>query len=151
MRPLKSVLSDAANWLARPLGVAVVPARKWDALRADPEETFRFGGHDYPFFLHHYNCGRHPEFASERTVELPLADRWLSRAPAERVLEVGAVTPYYWPGRVARVVDPADAHSQVTDHSSVDYERLVDDASLIVDLRNATGVKGTASDKVFKL
>jgi UDP-N-acetyl-D-glucosamine dehydrogenase len=39
----------------------------------------------------------------------------------------------------------------VTDHSDIDYDQLVDDASLVVDLRNATGVKGTASEKVFKL
>jgi UDP-N-acetyl-D-glucosamine dehydrogenase len=38
-----------------------------------------------------------------------------------------------------------------TDHHSIDYDRLVDDASLIVDLRNATGAKGNASEKVFKL
>src|SRR5256885_582118 len=38
-----------------------------------------------------------------------------------------------------------------TDHGSIDYEQLVDDASLIVDLRNATGKKGTASPTVFKL
>jgi UDP-N-acetyl-D-glucosamine dehydrogenase len=38
-----------------------------------------------------------------------------------------------------------------TDHDSIDYEQLVDEASLVVDLRNATGAKGTASDKVFKL
>jgi UDP-N-acetyl-D-glucosamine dehydrogenase len=38
-----------------------------------------------------------------------------------------------------------------TDHHSIDYEQLVDDASLIVDMRNATGKKGTASPKVFKL
>jgi UDP-N-acetyl-D-glucosamine dehydrogenase len=38
-----------------------------------------------------------------------------------------------------------------TDHHSIDYGQLVDDASLIVDLRNATGAKGTASEKVFKL
>jgi UDP-N-acetyl-D-glucosamine dehydrogenase len=38
-----------------------------------------------------------------------------------------------------------------TDHHSIDYEQLVDDAILVVDLRNATGEKGTASDKVFKL
>jgi UDP-N-acetyl-D-glucosamine dehydrogenase len=38
-----------------------------------------------------------------------------------------------------------------TDHHSIDYAQLVDEASLIVDLRNATGAKGTASDKVFKL
>jgi UDP-N-acetyl-D-glucosamine dehydrogenase len=39
----------------------------------------------------------------------------------------------------------------VTDHSAIDYERLVDDASLVVDLRNATGAKGTAAEHVFKL
>ncbi|HSP72087.1 MAG TPA: nucleotide sugar dehydrogenase [Gaiellaceae bacterium] len=39
----------------------------------------------------------------------------------------------------------------VTDHRTIDYEQLVDEAKLVVDLRNATGAKGTASDKVFKL
>jgi UDP-N-acetyl-D-glucosamine dehydrogenase len=38
-----------------------------------------------------------------------------------------------------------------TDHSAIDYAHLVDDALLVVDLRNATGAKGTASEKVFKL
>ncbi len=38
-----------------------------------------------------------------------------------------------------------------TDHRAIDYAQLVDDASLVVDLRNATGAKGTASNKVFKL
>jgi UDP-N-acetyl-D-glucosamine dehydrogenase len=38
-----------------------------------------------------------------------------------------------------------------TDHHSIDYDLLVDDAELIVDLRNATGAKGTASPHVFKL
>jgi UDP-N-acetyl-D-glucosamine dehydrogenase len=53
----------------------------------------------------------------------------------------------------AVALDPGayDAVVIVTDHSSIDYEKLVDDASLVVDLRNATGAKGTASDKVFKL
>src|SRR2546426_2575310 len=39
----------------------------------------------------------------------------------------------------------------VTDHSSLDYEALVDEASLVVDLRNATGAKGSAAEHVFKL
>jgi UDP-N-acetyl-D-glucosamine dehydrogenase len=39
----------------------------------------------------------------------------------------------------------------VTDHSSLDYDRLVDEAQLVVDLRNATGAKGTAAPHVFKL
>jgi UDP-N-acetyl-D-glucosamine dehydrogenase len=39
----------------------------------------------------------------------------------------------------------------VTDHSALDYEQLVDDARLVVDLRNATGAKGTAAEHVYKL
>ena len=39
----------------------------------------------------------------------------------------------------------------VTDHSSVDYDRLVEDAQLVVDLRNATGSNGKSSDKVWRL
>jgi UDP-N-acetyl-D-glucosamine dehydrogenase len=38
-----------------------------------------------------------------------------------------------------------------TDHHSIDYSLLVDRAQLVVDLRNATGKKGTESPNVFKL
>jgi UDP-N-acetyl-D-glucosamine dehydrogenase len=44
-----------------------------------------------------------------------------------------------------------DCVAIVTAHTAIDYDKLVDDAPLVVDLRNATGAKGTASDKVFKL
>jgi UDP-N-acetyl-D-glucosamine dehydrogenase len=39
----------------------------------------------------------------------------------------------------------------VTNHSGIDYDRLVEDANLVVDLRNATGKNGKHSDKVWKL
>jgi UDP-N-acetyl-D-glucosamine dehydrogenase len=39
----------------------------------------------------------------------------------------------------------------VTNHSGIDYEQLVEDANLVVDLRNATGTDGKHSDKVWKL
>jgi UDP-N-acetyl-D-glucosamine dehydrogenase len=39
----------------------------------------------------------------------------------------------------------------VTDHSALDYDALVDEAQLVVDLRNATGAKGTAAAHVYKL
>jgi UDP-N-acetyl-D-glucosamine dehydrogenase len=39
----------------------------------------------------------------------------------------------------------------VTAHSSIDYPQLVDDARLVVDLRNATGELGAKSEKVWKL
>jgi UDP-N-acetyl-D-glucosamine dehydrogenase len=39
----------------------------------------------------------------------------------------------------------------VTDHAEIDYDRLIDEAVLVVDLRNATGANGRRSDKVWKL
>ncbi len=39
----------------------------------------------------------------------------------------------------------------VTDHADIDYAKLVEDAQLVVDLRNATGRNGTADGKVWKL
>jgi UDP-N-acetyl-D-glucosamine dehydrogenase len=60
----------------------------------------------------------------------------------EQGVELSAVS--YEPGKYDCVVI-------VTDHSSLDYEALVDDALLVVDLRNATGAKGSAAEHVFKL
>jgi hypothetical protein len=39
----------------------------------------------------------------------------------------------------------------VTAHSSIDYDGLVEDAKLVVDLRNATGRNGRVDGKVWKL
>jgi UDP-N-acetyl-D-glucosamine dehydrogenase len=39
----------------------------------------------------------------------------------------------------------------VTNHAGIDYDALVDEAVLVVDLRNATGANGSHSDKVWKL
>lgn len=62
-----------------------------------------------PYFYHPHNCGvQTSPRRTERTVELPIADSWLSAVDPANVVELGAVTPYYWPGRVSRVVDPAD-------------------------------------------
>lgn len=81
--------------------------------------SFVFRGEAVPFFCHRHNCGWPPRRATERTVELALADRWLSLPRSSALCEVGAVTPYYWPGRVARVVDPADPHPGVTEKKSL--------------------------------
>jgi UDP-N-acetyl-D-glucosamine dehydrogenase len=50
-------------------------------------------------------------------------------------------------------LDPGDYDcvTIVTDHSTVDYDELVERSALVVDLRNATGTKGRASEKVWKL
>jgi UDP-N-acetyl-D-glucosamine dehydrogenase len=60
------------------------------------------------------------------------------------VAEHGLSSVAYEPGAYDCVVI-------VTDHSALDYEQLVDDAKLVVDLRNATGAKGTAAEHVYKL
>ena len=44
-----------------------------------------------------------------------------------------------------------DCLAIVTDHKGIDYEALVDGDTVIVDFRNATGAKGRASDRVWKL
>jgi len=38
-----------------------------------------------------------------------------------------------------------------TAHADVDYAAVVRDANLVVDLRNATGLTGARSEKVWKL
>jgi UDP-N-acetyl-D-glucosamine dehydrogenase len=44
-----------------------------------------------------------------------------------------------------------DAVVITTAHTGIDYAELVEDASVVVDLRNATGRAGITSDKVWKL
>ena len=39
----------------------------------------------------------------------------------------------------------------VTAHSGIDYDKVVDEAKIVVDLRNATGRNGSANEKVWKL
>jgi UDP-N-acetyl-D-glucosamine dehydrogenase len=84
-------------------------------------------------------------------------------SPAEKLLKLlrnaGADVSYHDPyvaefdGLRSVPLDPKayDCVAIVTAHSSIDYNELVDAAPLVVDLRNATGAEGTASDKVFKL
>jgi UDP-N-acetyl-D-glucosamine dehydrogenase len=91
----------------------------------------------------------------------------LRESPAVKLIELlaagGAEVAYHDPHvpvfeglglRLESVpLDPA-AHDVVviaTAHSSIDYERLVAEARLVVDFRNATGPVGSESDKVWKL
>lgn len=85
----------------------------------DTPGTFRYRpeGPEMPYFYHAHNCGlRTARRRTERTVELSVADHWLnavaqaSDAPA---VEIGAVSPYYWPDRLKTVVDPADKRATV--------------------------------------
>lgn len=81
--------------------------------------SFLFANHELNYFYHRGNCGFPPEPRTERTVELPIADLWLSLAGAE-VWEIGAVSCNYWrPIRVEKIIDPFDKHPCVTDRVSM--------------------------------
>ncbi|MGH3103126.1 MAG: nucleotide sugar dehydrogenase [Gaiellaceae bacterium] len=75
--------------------------------------------------------------------------------------QAGSVVSYHDPhvrelpayGLESAALDPAayDCVVIVTAHSGIDYDDVVEQASLVVDLRNATGRNGSANGKVWKL
>jgi UDP-N-acetyl-D-glucosamine dehydrogenase len=86
-------------------------------------------------------------------------------SPAIKLIELlrnaGADVAYHDPhvaelpevGLSSVALDPAehDCVAIVTAHSDIDYERVVQGAPLVVDLRNATGRNGRVDGKVWKL
>jgi UDP-N-acetyl-D-glucosamine dehydrogenase len=86
-------------------------------------------------------------------------------SPALKLIELlrkgGAEVAYHDPhvpelpkhGLSSQPLQPADYDcvTIVTAHSSIDYDGLVEDAKLVVDLRNATGRNGRVDGKVWKL
>ena len=89
----------------------------------------------------------------------------MRESPALKLIELlrnaGADIAYHDPhvpelpehGLVSVELAPAlyDCVVIVTAHTSIDYARLVEEASLVVDLRNATGRNGTGNGTVWKL
>jgi UDP-N-acetyl-D-glucosamine dehydrogenase len=87
----------------------------------------------------------------------------MRESPALKIIELiqnaGANVSYHDPyvpalsdlGLTSQPLDPKayDAVVIVTDHSSIDYEQLVEDANLVIDLRNAT--RQPPNNKVWKL
>jgi len=85
--------------------------------------------------------------------------------PAEKLVALlrtaGAEVAYHDPfvpelaeqGLSSVALDPAehDCVVIVTAHSAIDYEQVVENAPLVVDLRNATGRNGRVDGKVWKL
>jgi UDP-N-acetyl-D-glucosamine dehydrogenase len=86
-------------------------------------------------------------------------------SPALKLIELlqdeGAVVSYHDAhvpelpdhGLSSTELDPrgSDCVVIVTAHSGIDYDQLVEQAPLVVDLRNATGANGTSNGKVWKL
>jgi UDP-N-acetyl-D-glucosamine dehydrogenase len=59
--------------------------------------------------------------------------------------------PEYGLESVALEPESYDCVAIVTDHSEIDYDAVVDAATLVVDLRNATGDRGKHAEHVWKL
>ncbi|HLB18800.1 MAG TPA: nucleotide sugar dehydrogenase [Gaiellaceae bacterium] len=84
-------------------------------------------------------------------------------SPAKKIVELlrkaGADVSYHDPHvaefdglrSVEYAPESYDCVVIVTAHSSIDYEKLVERAQIVVDLRNATGRNGTGNGKVWKL
>jgi UDP-N-acetyl-D-glucosamine dehydrogenase len=86
-------------------------------------------------------------------------------SPALKLIELlrnaGAEVAYHDPhvpelperGLSSQPLEPGayDCVTIVTAHSAIDYDRLVEDASLVVDFRNATGRNGKPGEKVWRL
>jgi UDP-N-acetyl-D-glucosamine dehydrogenase len=86
-------------------------------------------------------------------------------SPALKLIELlrkaGADVAYHDPhvpalpklGLSSQPLEPGayDCAIVVTAHSTIDYAQLVDDAKLVIDLRNATGRNGSDNGKVWKL
>ena len=86
---------------------------------------------------------------------LSKADALLEKAGAEVAYHDPHVPTFSEHGVAMSSValEPAayDACVIVTDHSAIDYDALIAEAPVVVDLRNATGAKGTAAPNVYKL
>ena len=113
---MKYWILERLNWILQRGGLEIVPCwhRHWWSF----EREFTCWNQKYVHFYHSYNCGW-PPYTTERTVELALADAWLEGRDCRRVVEIGAVTPYYWPNRVMKVIDPFDPHPLVSQRCSL--------------------------------
>jgi UDP-N-acetyl-D-glucosamine dehydrogenase len=117
------------------------------------------------------NHGAHKSVSGSRILVLGVAYKadisdW-RESPAVKVIELlrnaGAAVEYHDPhvpsfatnGLALESVPLApaeyDAVVIATAHSGIDYSWLVEEAPLVIDLRNATGRAGIASEKVWKL
>lgn len=80
----------------------------------------------YNLFESDYNCGTVKARMTERCLEVPLGRQFLEKLHSEnadRIVEVGAVFPYYYPGEIKDVIDPTDTHELVNHHiSMMDYD-----------------------------
>ncbi len=85
------------------------------------EATFRYQGREYSYFYHPY----HYTWASERTVEIPLAREFLRALSGSQVLEVGNVLNHYSASSHRVVVDKYEKGEGVLNTDIIDYQPQV--------------------------
>jgi hypothetical protein len=124
MASIRRTVAVALNGVLRGFHCSVLP--DWEAKWWCWNGRFVLNGYSHELFCHSYNCGWPPARMTERSVELSVADRWLSNHRVDDLHEIGAVTPYYWPHRVSNVVDPHDSHSLVNHKKSLFDMSFVD-------------------------
>ena len=78
------------------------------------------GNLEYEPFEHEYNCGRKSRRMTERGLEIFLARKTIEKwGGTTRCIEVGAVTPYYFPGEISDILDFWDKHELVNHHKDI--------------------------------
>ena len=100
-------------------GKNAIEIRKSELIAFPMYMQFEYNGKILDLFEHDYNCGYYYHRMSERCLEIAIAIDWLNRVDGE-VLEIGAVTPRYFPALSAHtpkvikdVCDPHDDHPGV--------------------------------------
>lgn len=81
-------------------------------------KSFEYRNQTLPLFESDFNCGFTHSRMTERCLELSLAQHWLNSIK-DNVIEIGAVSTYYFPNRVKDVCDPYDAHPAVNHKCSL--------------------------------
>ncbi len=81
-------------------------------------DSFVFKGKKIYLIESPYNCGFRNHRMTERCLEVAIAKDWLSKN-SENLVEIGAVTPYYFRNLTHDVCDPADKHTKVNLQTSM--------------------------------
>ena len=113
---MRDAIHTLADGVFRATGTGIKGIARYFPVAYEKVPPFQLNGRPVEHFIHRTNTGYPPYRMSERTIELALADILLTKMRGTRIVEIGAVTPYYWPERVATIVDPTDDHPAVTDH-----------------------------------
>jgi hypothetical protein len=113
----RALSSTIANGVGSPIQLGYAGSTRmlsrWWPMTSAPALQFPLDDQDVDLIYSKHNCYFPPFRMTERGLELALAKRFLAQVQGEDVLEIGAVTPYYWPGQISRILDPHDKHPLV--------------------------------------